>query len=171
MSNFRTELKTPPRNLTAKLIEDVGINRTQAGVACEIISDFTENYYSNLRPPGEIIHTAVKKTEPAGKPIRLCQLAPVKLTYFHSSDAELLEKEGPVALRAARIVRFATQAYNDGCLLSYEDLAYLLCVNISTIKWHAKRLRQAGVWLPTRGYMKDIGPLRSKKTAVVYRLC
>lgn len=108
--------------------------------------------------------------EPPGKPIRHCRVVPVKLTYLNDADVDVQCEHGTVELRALRLYRFATQARKQGGLLSYEDLSYLLCVDISTIKDLVRRLREQGLVVPTRGAIHDIGPEPSHKRIIAEML-
>src|SRR5215471_2916653 len=64
--------------------------------------------------------------EPAGKIMEQCQKVTVVLTLDGPGDLTLRAREGVTALRRSRILRLATEAHDQGGLLSYEDLAYRL---------------------------------------------
>jgi len=165
-SSSRDKVKSPEHNLFFNLSREVGLNPAQARIAIDIFADHLQNYHSTTRPPGVVIHTAVKATEPAGKPIKHCQVIPVKLTIYHEADSSILANDGTVAMRKVLLCRLAREAYEQGGLLSYGDLSRLLVVDDSTIKDLAKQLRAEGIWLPTRGWIKDIGPEPSHKQLI-----
>ena len=158
--------KSPERSLAFRLDQEVGLNPAQVKVTLELLTDHLQSYFSELRAPGDITHTAVAAHEPAGKPIKDCAVIPVALTVFHDSDIDIQRDLGTVQLRATRILRFCIQAQQQGALLSYEDLSFLLGVDISTIKDLVHGLRDIGVLVPTRGAIKDIGPEPSHKRSI-----
>lgn len=160
------KIKSPDRSLSQRLVAIVGLNPAQAAVAVEIVAEHVTAYLSDTRPPGVLIHSAVSAREPAGKPIKCCKLEPVRLTFIHEADKTVFEQEGPVELRTIRLYRFCCEARQQGGLLSYEDLSFLLCVDPSTVKDIVARLRERGLFPPTRGAIKDIGPEPSHKRII-----
>jgi Mn-dependent DtxR family transcriptional regulator len=162
----RTSYKSPERALAYRLSEEAGLNLAQVRVAIELFTDHLQAYHSDTRPPGTIVHTAVSKKEPAGKPIKHCKCVPVRLSYFHEADVLVFEEEGSVELRALRIYRWCVEAKEQGGLLSQEDLAFLLCVDRSTVRDLIQRLIERGLIPPTRGRIKDMGPDPSHKRLI-----
>jgi uncharacterized protein YerC len=61
----------------------------------------------------------------------------------------------------------ATEALDQGGLLTQEDLAVLLCSSRRTIRRDVKELKQQGIDVPTRGTLQDIGPGVTHKSKVV----
>ena len=162
----RDKSKHPDRHLACRLDVEVGLPPAQIHVVLELLTDHLSHYFSDLRPPGEIIHTAVSIDEPAGKPIRHCKVVPVRLTYFDAVDLVVLREEGTVETRAIRLFRLCRQAYSQQALLSHEDLGVLLCIDVSTVRDLVNRLRNRGFFVPTRGAVKDIGPAPSHKREI-----
>jgi len=160
------ESKSPEHALAARLIRDAGLNLAQARVVVEAVSDYIQDYFSDTRPPGTVIHTAVAATEPAGKPIKHCEVVPVRLTFFDAADFEVFAEKGSVVLRELRLYRLSCEAREQGGLLSQEDLSGLLCVNPSTVRDLVARLRAQGLYPPTRGAICDIGPEPSHKRRI-----
>lgn len=162
----RNKSKTPDRALACRLCTEVGLNPAQIRVTIELLGDHLQDYFSDVRLPGTIIHTAVSDKEPAGKPIKHCKIVPVRLTQMHDADLDVLHRYGPVELRAIRLYRFACEAQEQGALLSQQDLSFLLCVDPSTVKDLVRKLRLRGLEVPTRGAIKDIGPEPSHKRVI-----
>jgi hypothetical protein len=165
-ASSRQKSKSPVHSLAGRLSAEAGLNHAQVRVTVDILADHLEAFYSEVRAPGEICHTAVSSAEPAGKPIKDCRIVPVRLTLFHETDLEVLAKHGPVELRAIRLYRLCCEARAQGGLLSHEDLRVLLSIDISTVGDLVGRLRLRGVFVPTRGAVKDIGPEPSHKRRV-----
>jgi len=162
----RAQCKSPEGAVAYRLANEVGLSPAQIRIAIEIFLDHQQTYWGNDRGPGVIIHPAVARKEPAGKPIKDCKLVPVRLSLFLGSDCEILYEDGTVSLRGFKIARLAGEAFRQGGLLSYEDLANLLGVDPSTIGDHVRTLRAAGVFVPTRGFIADIGPDPSHKRII-----
>ncbi len=165
-ADSRASFKSPERALGYRLSYEAGLNPAQIRVTLELLTDHLQNYFSDTRHPGTIIHTAVSAKEPAGKPIKYCRCVPVRLTYLYDSDVEVLEQQGPVEVRTIRIYRWCVEAKKQGGLLSQEDLAALLCVDRSTVRDLIRRLIKRGIIPPTRGRIKDMGPDPSHKRLI-----
>ncbi len=127
--------------------------------------------YDESRPPGQILRTVVSAAEPAGKPIKHCQTLEVRLTVDHRLDAEIQRRHGTVALRRAKILRLCWEAYEQGGLLSYEDLASILGLDQSSIQRMVQALRPVVGLVPTRGAMHDMGRAPSHKEPIGRLLC
>ena len=169
-ASSRDKSKSPNNALAYRLLHEVGLNPAQARVTLDLLADHLQTYYGDQRPPGVVIHTAVSKSEPAGKPIKDCKLVPVRLTYFHEADFEVQREQGTVEMRATRLYRLCCEAQQQGALLSYEDLHNLLCTDVSTVKDLVGRLRAQGLMVPTRGAVHDIGPEPSHKRIIATML-
>lgn len=162
----RDHCKTPARHTGRRLVREAGLNRAQARVTLDILTDHMQHYASDTRPEGVIIHTAVSKDEPAGKPLCVAEMVPVRLTYFHAADAEVQAARGTVEMRMARLHRICWEAHAQNGLLSHEDLAFLLAIDPSTVRDLIRRLRAIGLSVPTRGAIKDIGPSPSHRRII-----
>lgn len=118
---------------------------------------------------GQIKLLVVAATEPAGKALDDCQKVTVCLTLdAGKEDFEVRVRRGVVGLRRARLLRLASEAREQGGLLSHEDLAFrLLNCGLRTTVRDIKTLRRAGVEVPTRGQQQDIGPGQTHRAQAV----
>jgi hypothetical protein len=93
----------------------------------------------------------------------------VVLTLFDlRGDREECSDPGAQALRQHRIQRLTEEARDQGGLLSQEDLALLLCSDVRTIRRDIRRIRETrGIFVATRGQIKDIGPGVSHKGVAI----
>lgn len=167
----RLDVKNPENTLLQKLHDEVGLCPAQAKAALEIFLEHARINYDKARPPGQILRTVVSAVEPAGKPIKHCQTLQVRLTVDHRHDAEIQLRYGTVALRRAKILRLCWEAYEQGGLLSYEDLASILGLNQSSIRRMVKALRPEMGLVPTRGAIHDMGRAPSHKEPIGRLLC
>ncbi len=80
---------------------------------------------------GQICYEAVSAAEPASKHIALAARVSVRLTLFGAQvDLTILVEHGLAGLRRHRILRMTREAIDQGALLSYEDLAVILIIDL-----------------------------------------
>ncbi len=127
-----------------------------------------EKSIENIRP-GQIVVQVIDLNEPAGKPIKDCKFKNVILTIDNGqSDLEIRQEKGIPALRIERIKRVTREAFEQGTLLTAEDLAYkILCVGYRTIIRDLSILRKSGECIPLRSTQKDIGRTTTHKEQIV----
>lgn len=153
--------------LKAELINYYGLSAAESDILWERIENFVKEHFENCIFDNQLIRYAVSADEPAGKPIKFCKLVPVKITLFKSSDKKIRKKIGARKLRELLIKRFTEEAYSQGGLLSQEDLSEMLFVSVRTVKRTVKSLKDKGINVETRGFVKDIGPTISHKAKIV----
>ncbi len=160
-------IKTAEQQLFHELETEYGFPRATCRSLVQLMQEFIEENYGNLRGDNQIIYHAASKDEPPGKQLDKIETVSVKLTISHPEDAEILEKKGIHALRQHKMMRFATEAYDQGGLLVQEDLALLLNNGRRTIQRDIAYLKKQEIIIPTRGSIQDIGPTISHKTKIV----
>ncbi len=103
-----------------------------------------------------------------GKPLSEQEMVRVTLTLDDGiSDLDVLRVGGPSALRQLKILRLTEEAYDQGGLLTQEDLGRLLQVSSRTIRSDMSSLLSDGNTLHTRGFDHDIGRSLSHKSRIV----
>ena len=103
-----------------------------------------------------------------GKPLSEQELVRVTLTLDDGiEDLEVLKVQGFKALRQKKVLRLTDEAYEQGGLLTQEDLARLLQVSSRTIRSDIAELIADGNTIHTRGFDHDIGRGVSHKTRIV----
>ncbi len=136
------------------------------------ITDLVEEVLSSLgdgRLPGQVVYWAVAADEPAGKPLSICRLVPVRLTYWDPTDepdrSSNRDANRVQDVKVARIQRLARQAKEAGGYLTYADLSYLLGVHTAAI---SRMVRDCSPQvIPLRGVERDIGRAISHRTRVI----
>jgi Protein of unknown function (DUF1670) len=110
--------------------------------------------------PGQMVWRAIDEKEPAGKPLGQCIFKTIRLSFLVlEEDIEVLRRYGHSAKRGQQCMRIATEAADQGALLTQEDLAAILDSDVKTVRTDIKRYQQKyGILIPTRGTKKDIGP-------------
>lgn len=82
-------------------------------------------------------------------------------------DLQVYKESGLSGLRQHRLQRITKEAIEQGALLSYEDIAFILTTSVITIKRDVARLRRSGLSIPSRGWRHDMGRGNSHKTQIL----
>jgi hypothetical protein len=163
----RLAAKDAESSIVARICEDFNMTPVLARAHYEQMARYFSDYGHMALRPGELCYLAVAATEPPGKPILACRKVQVSLELATPEDHEVLRKHGLAPMRQGRLARLARQAQVQGGLLTVEDLAYLTCSSTATVKRDLAASRAAGVAVPTRGQIRDIGPGVSHKSEIV----
>jgi hypothetical protein len=163
----RLAAKDAESAIVARICEDFNLTPVLARAHYEQMARYFADYGHVALQTGELCYLAVAAVEPPGKPIIACRKVQVTLELAASEDKEVLRSKGLAAMRQQRLARLARQAQVQGGLLTVEDLAYLTCSSTATVKRDLAGCRGAGVAVPTRGQIRDIGPGISHKARVV----
>jgi len=116
---------------------------------------------------GQIDYTCVSAQEGPGKPMEELKKVRVKLTRDLVSDKEVEGRLGASARRKVQILRMTEEAYDQGGLLTQEDLGGILSVSARTIRRDVEELMGRKLKLYLRGLQKDIGKGISHKVWIV----
>jgi len=163
----RLAAKDAESAIVARICEDFNLTPVLARAHYEQMARYFAEYGQVPARPGELCYLAVASEEPAGKPIAACRKVQVRLELAAPEDVGVLQGKGLAAMRQGRLARLARQARVQGALLTVEDLAYLTCSSLATVKRDLAWLRRHGQTVATRGQLRDIGPGLSHKAAVV----
>jgi hypothetical protein len=117
---------------------------------------------------GQLHYLAIEENEPAGKPISLCKKISVKLSLHRpEEDLAVYKKAGLRSLRQHKILRITNEAIEQGGVLSYEDLAFILTSSVVTMKRDMSQMRRRGLVLPSRGWRQEMGRGQTHKTQIL----
>ena len=164
----RLESKHARNAIVQKLSADFNLTPIIAEAFYQQIACYFQEQANISLSSGDIAYEAVAAEEPAGKHIRLTRKVTVRLKlYDFNTDLETLAAYGLAGLRRHRLTRITRQAYDQGALLSYEDLAMLLTTSPATVKRDVYHLRHQGLFIMTRGAKHDMGPGLSHKTVII----
>lgn len=165
---LRLKSKDARAAIVQKLATDFNLTPLIAEAFYQQFSLYFQQHANVRLSSGEVVYEAVAAEEPAGKHIRLVRKVSVRLQLMDfNSDLEALAEYGLQGLRRHRLARLTRQAYDQGGLLSYEDLAMLLTTSPATVKRDVAHLRREGLFILTRGSKHDMGPGRSHKTIIL----
>ena len=103
-----------------------------------------------------------------GKPLGEQEMVRVELTLDGGvEDLDVLRRRGSAALRQLKVLRISEEAYEQGGLLTQEDIGRVLQVSERTIRSDIKALIRDGNTVHTRGFDHDIGRSISHKSRIV----
>jgi biotin operon repressor len=162
----RLQLKSPAEAIIERVQRDFNLAPLVARTLFEQMRGYFESYYQLKNDSGQLTYLAVSASSPAGRKLSECQRVAVKLS-LHTPDDLVALGRGVAALRQARLLRLTEEAYEQGALLTHEDLACLLSSSLATIKRDVADLRGQGLTVSTRGQVKDIGKGVSHKAQIV----
>lgn len=165
---IRLKSKNARNAIIQKLAEDFNLTPLIAEAFYQQFILYFQQHANVELSTGEIAYEAVAADQPPSKHIRLTRKVTVRLRLIDfNSDLEALATYGLAGLRRHRLARLTRQAYDQGALLSYEDLAILLTTSPATVKRDVYYLRQQGQFILTRGRKQDMGPGLSHKTLIL----
>lgn len=162
----RLQAKSPEEAIIEQISRDFNLAPLMARTQFEQMRKYLAQYFELARDVGQMTFLALSGDNPPGRPIAACQRIAVTLTLDSADDLAALG-QGIAALRRSKIQRLTREAQEQGALLTQEDLARLLCASCSTVKRDIAQLRAAGIEVPTRGQVKDIGQGVSHKGQIV----
>jgi len=169
----RLTIKTMENVFQRDMVEGFGLSPFNArGVLNQVKEIYIPHLWGKERPVGvgQARILAVSKDEPAGKPLRECQMVPVIVTVsIPEEDEEVRIKYGQAQYRRMKILRMLEEACEQSAYLTEEDLAGIMNMSLRTVKRDISALRTEGYYLPLRGQQKDIGPTISHKSQAVER--
>ena len=164
----RLQSKTARNAIIQRLANDFNLTPIIAEAYYQQFDQYYSEHTNISLSSGEIAYEAVAAEEPAGKHIRLTRKITVRLRLIDlNTDLEALANWGLAGLRRHRIARLTKQTYDQGALLSYEDLAMILTTSPATVKRDIYHLRHQGMFIMTRGMKHDMGPGLSHKTIII----
>jgi hypothetical protein len=164
----RLRSKNARNAIVQKLAADFNLTPIIAEAYYKQFEIYFQEHANITLSSGEVAYEAVAADEPAGKHIRLTRKKTVRLKLIDlNEDLEALANWGLAGIRRHRLLRITRQAYDQGALLSYEDIAMLLTSSPSTVKRDVALLRRQGKFVMTRGAKHDMGPGLSHKTIII----
>lgn len=133
------------------------------------IYDVVEEMFVKERPvrDGQLRYVAVRVDAVSGPPMAELKKVTVILTRDEGSDLEVEARKGRCALRKVQLLRMTEEAYDQGGLLTQEDIGRIVGVSSRTVRRDVRQLMQTPVKLYLRGIQRDIGRGVSHKVWIV----
>lgn len=159
----RVSLRNSQETFKNVIVEGTSVSKFEADIISEkALEVFRLGPYGDdsTMQPGQMIWKAIDASEPPGKPLSACQFRVIRLTvHRQDEDREVKARYGAAAKRGQQILRMCEEAFEQGALLTQEDLAVILDCDVRTIRGDQQRYqKEHGVLIPTRGNKCDIGP-------------
>lgn len=166
--------------LKRKNLDQQFLNEVTGGLACspfeaEAVLDTVHEVYSDYfavresLKPGEIRIQVLAIDARVGQPIGASTQVTVTLTINDDAeDLEVRKAEGVIGLRRHKIKRVCAEAFDQGGLLTVEDLAYrIFNSGERTICRDLAYFRAQNISLPLRSTVKDIGRTLSHRLHII----
>lgn len=167
----RLSKKTLQQQLTQALIDGLNCSPFEAKAILESVHKIYHPYLDvdDSVGVGQVKFLCLGIENSPGTSIGESSMVLVRLTLDGGlEDLQIRKTEGVSALRQHRLQRLAHQAYQQGGLLTLEDLAYrLLNCGQRTLVRDLATLKSQGVVLPLRSTIKDMGRSISHRSLIV----
>lgn len=164
----RLKSKSIKQSIVSSIARDFNLTPILAEAYFNQISDYFLRHAEVNLSSGQMHYLAVEENEPAGKPIALCKKVSVRVTLHKpEEDLSTYKKAGLRGLRHHKIIRITNEAINQGGVLSYEDIAFILTCSVVTIKRDMSQMRKKGIILPSRGWRHEMGRGQTHKTQIL----
>lgn len=161
----RLRKKTGEHEFVERLEREFEFSPRESRGVLEVVEEmFFENREIGA---GQLEYTCVSGEEGSGKPMEELKKVRVKLTKELTSDRDVQARLGDSAMRKVQILRMTEEAYDQGGLLTQEDLGRILGVSSRTIRRDVEELMEKKVKLYLRGLQRDIGKGISHKVWIV----
>lgn len=171
---------TPGRwdRINAKSLDQQFVNEMIHGLGCsrfeaEAMVEKVHEVYGALLEErglklGQVAMVAVDATVPPNVPLQEAAQRLVRLTLHGGRDDVAVRRRGGVpAVRQARLERVAEEAFQQGGLLTLEDLSLLFNCGVRTLVNDLAALRQEGIVPPLRSTVQDMGRAITHRGTIV----
>jgi len=167
----RLESKNLDQQFTNEIIHGLNCSPFEASAVLDTIYKVYNNYFETncSLKPGQIRLQIVAIEARANQSLKESKLLTVTLTLNDDKeDLEIRKKYGLVALRQHKIERICRQAFDQGGLLTVEDLAYrVFNCGYRTICRDLEYFRKQGIFIPLRSTVKDMGRTLSHRLLII----
>ena len=168
------------QRLSQKQLDTQFINALVSGLQCSpfeaaaIVDTVYKTYapYFQINPslkPGQMFFQVIAVDNAPSVPLSHSKQLTVTLTLDDPhEDLDIRKQAGVITLRRHRIQRVCTEAFQQGGLLTVEDLANrLFNCGERTICRDLQALRKNNIVVPLRSTIKDMGRTLSHRTAII----
>ena len=163
------------KNLNQQFLNEIitGLNCSpfEASAVLDTVHKVYSPYFetSGALKPGQMRFQIVSTKNGPQVPLAKCEQITITLTFdAGEDDLKVKEESGTVALRRRRIERVCFEAFDQGGLLTVEDLANrLFNCGERTICRDLAFFRKQGTFIPLRSTVKDMGRTLSHRIPIV----
>lgn len=167
----RLSQKQLDQQFSHEIIHGLQCSPFEASAILEAVYRVYASYFESngTLKPGQMLFPVVAVESPPNVPLANSKQTTVSLTFdAGAEDLNIRQTQGVEALRRHRLQRMATEAFQQGGLLTLEDLAIrLFNCGQRTLSRDLAVLRQQQIVLPLRSTIKDMGRSISHCTIIV----
>lgn len=153
------------------LIQGMNCSQFEAKAILNAVYETYQPFFDNSgsMKPGQILFEVVSVENGAQKKLSECKMISVVLTLdAGEEDLQVKEHQGVPGLRRHRLQRIVNEAFQQGGLLTVEDIANrLLNCGERTICRDIKALKDHGIILPLRSTICDMGKSITHRALIV----
>lgn len=155
----RVNAKNLDQQLMQEMIQGLNCSPFEAEAIVEKVHEVFNPILEEAElQPGRVRIFVVSSSTPPNVPLSRAEQKLVTLTlYAGPEDVEIQRRYGVPALRQHRLVRMAEEAFQQGGLLTLEDLAAVFNCGLRTLNRDLAELRDKSVLPPLRSTVKDMG--------------
>lgn len=157
----RLQQKELGQQFVNEIITGLNCSPFEATAVLETVERVYGEYFASngTLKPGQMYCTVVSQTAAPQLPLARCAMVNVVLTLEDAEeDLKIRRSEGITGLRHHRLQRLCREAYQQGGLLTLEDIAYrLMNTSLRTLSRDVAVLRKQGIILELRSTKKDMG--------------
>lgn len=117
--------------------------------------------------PGQVRLAVASLKAPFGPPLAETDKVEVTLTVDAGEDTVVRKRDKAEGLRRGQILRLTEETLEQGGVLTQEDLARALSVNVRTVRRGVRVLKAAGHVVQTRGSVKEVGRGQTHKVRII----
>ncbi len=167
----RLRYKQLSQQFLTEITTGLGCSRFEAQAILDTVHRVFRPYYetSGALQPGQLFFDIVSQKAPPNLPLKQCPMVTVVLTLdAGDEDLEVKERTGVTGLRRHRLERVTHEAFQQGGLMTVEDLAHrLFNCGERTLCRDLAWFRKQGLMLPLRSTIKDMGRSISHRAVIV----
>ena len=158
---------TIAQQIHVELEQDYQFPRAICRSLTDLFTSYLDIYFGSQRNPNQIVFNCIAFTVPPGVPSKEAATVPVKLTVLDSDDIKVASEKGIRELIKFKIIRIVEEAYEQGGALTQADISIILGISPRSVVRYIKEIQKDGIFLHTRGNVRDIGPGISHKTKII----
>jgi hypothetical protein len=153
------------------LIQGMNCSMFEAKAIMNCVYETYQLFFDNAgtMKPGQVLFEVVSIENGPQTKLANCKMVSVILTLDAGEEDLLIRQhQGVIGLRRFRLQRIANEAFQQGGLLTIEDIAdRLLNCGEKTIVRDLAQLNKQGIVLPLRSVVKDMGRAVTHRTTIV----
>ena len=153
------------------LLQGMGCSMFEAKAIMNCVYDTYQPFFDNASAmkPGQVLFEVVSVENGPQTRLADCKMVSVILSLdAGAEDLQIRQQQGVIGLRRHRLERIANEAFQQGGLLTVEDIANrLLNCGEKTLNRDLAFLKGQNIVLPLRSIIKDMGRAISHRTLII----